>query len=109
MGEQHTNEPEVNGPEVNLDHEDIRDRHGNRITAEYVERALADILDGNVPVQPSEVRRGRPSLSGGPAHSPQVTFRLPDQLHRQAVDAAEREGKTVSALAREALERYLRQ
>ncbi|MCA1675853.1 MAG: hypothetical protein LC799_27995, partial [Actinobacteria bacterium] len=83
--------------------------HGHRITVEYVERALADILDENAPVEPSEVRRGRPSLSGGHVHSPQITFRLPDQLHRQAVDAAEREGKTVSTLAREALERYLRQ
>lgn len=60
MGEQHTNEPDVN-----LDHEDIRDRHGNRVTVEYVERALADILDENTPVEPSDVRRGRPSLSGG--------------------------------------------
>jgi hypothetical protein len=95
--------------DVDLDCEDLRDRHGNRVTPEYVQRALADILDENVPMAPSEVRPGRPSLSGGRTHSPQVTFRMPDQLHRQAVDAAEREGKTVSALAREALEQYLRQ
>ncbi|MFN2496107.1 MAG: hypothetical protein ABR608_09420 [Pseudonocardiaceae bacterium] len=104
MDKQHAEEPEVD-----LEREDVRDRHGNRITSEYLERALADILDKDAPVEPSEVRRGRPSLSGGSTHSPQVTFRLPDQLHRQAVDAAEREGKTVSALAREALEQYLRQ
>jgi hypothetical protein len=96
-------------PDVDLDREDVRDRHGHRVTQDYVERALADILDEDLPVQPSEVRRGRPSLSGHGAHSPQVTFRLPAQLHRDAVDAAEREGKTVSALAREAVERYLRQ
>ncbi len=78
------------------------------MTREYVERARADILDEDSLVTPSEVRPGRPSLSGGRTHSPQVTFRIPDQLHRQAVDAAEREGKTVSALAREALEQYLR-
>ncbi|MGH3928781.1 MAG: hypothetical protein ACRDTF_02240 [Pseudonocardiaceae bacterium] len=104
MDEQHAEEPDVD-----LEHEDVRDRHGNRITSKYLERALADILDEDAPIEPSEVRRGRPSLSGGSAHSPQVTFRLPDQLHRQAVDAADREGKTVSALAREALEQYLRQ
>jgi hypothetical protein len=95
-------------PDVDPDREDLRDRHGNRVTREYVERALADIVDENALVAPSEVRPGRPSLSGGRTHSPQVTFRVPDQLHRQAVDAAEREGKTVSALAREALEQYLR-
>lgn len=98
----------TNDPDVDLDREDLRDRHGNRVTREYVERALADILDEDIFVAPSEVRPGRPSLSGGHTHSPQVTFRVPDQLHRQAVDAAEREGKTVSALAREALEQYLR-
>lgn len=94
--------------DVDLDREDLRDRHGNRVTREYVERALADIVDENTLVAPSEVRPGRSSLSGVRTHSPQVTFRVPDQLHRQAVDAAEREGKTVSALAREALEQYLR-
>ncbi|MGH3685450.1 MAG: hypothetical protein ACRDRE_21870 [Pseudonocardiaceae bacterium] len=93
--------------DVDLDCEDLRDRHGNRVTREYVERALTDIVDENTLVASSEVRPGRPSLSGGRTHSPQVTFRVPDQLHRQAVDAAEREGKTVSALAREALEQYL--
>jgi hypothetical protein len=96
-------------PDVDLDREDVRDRHGRRVTADYVNRALADIIDEHSSVHPTEVRRGRPSLSGEGAHSPQVTFRLPAQLHRDAVDAAEREGTTVSALAREALERYLRQ
>lgn len=57
-------------PDVDLDREDVRDRHGNRITGEYLERALADILDEDAPVEPSEVRRGRPSLSGGGTHSP---------------------------------------
>ncbi len=99
------------GPEVDLDHEEVRDSHGNRVTPEYVEKALADVLDENSPVLPTDVITypGRPSLTGGRGHSPQVTFRLPEQLHREAVDAAEREGVTVSALAREALERYLRQ
>ena len=103
-----TSDQPTNEPDVDLDREDLRDRHGNRVTREYVQRALADILDENIQVAPSDVRPGRPSLSGGRTHSPQVTFRIPDQLHRQAVDAAERAGKTVSALAREALEQYLR-
>lgn len=94
--------------DADLDHEELRDRHGNRVTREYVRRALVDILDEDAPVAPIDVRPGRPSLSGGRTRSPQVTFRMPDQMHRQAVDAAEREGKTVSALAREALEQYLR-
>jgi hypothetical protein len=51
--------------------------------------------------------RGRPSLSGSRRHSPQVTFRVPDRLRARADEVAAREGKTVSQLAREALERYL--
>ena len=31
------------GPEVDLDHEEVRDSHGNRVTPEYVEKALADV------------------------------------------------------------------
>jgi hypothetical protein len=50
---------------------------------------------------------GRPSLTGEPKHSPRVTFRLDPEVRDRAVARAEREGKTVSALAREALERYL--
>lgn len=51
--------------------------------------------------------RGRPSLTGDKAPSPQVTFRLTKALRQQAQARAENEGKTVSTLAREALERYL--
>jgi len=38
------------GPEVDLDHEEVRDSHGNRVTPEYVEKALADVLDESSPV-----------------------------------------------------------
>lgn len=54
----------TNDPDVDLDCEDLRDRHGNRVTREYVERALADIVNENVLVVPSEVRpdgKARPS------------------------------------------------
>ena len=51
--------------------------------------------------------RGRPSLTGESQHSPRVTFRLDPEVRDKAAVRAEREGKTVSALAREALEQYL--
>ncbi len=44
---------------------------------------------------------GRKSLTGGSVHSPRIQFRLPE--HRAQV-----EGKSLSVLAREALEHYLR-
>lgn len=51
--------------------------------------------------------RGRPSLTGAARQSPQVTFRLDPATRASAAARAELEGKTVSALAREALEQYL--
>jgi hypothetical protein len=87
------------GPDVDLDQEDVRDSQNRRITEEYAEQAATEALE--------TARRGRPSLSGGRVHSPQVTFRLSRETEARAREAAKREGKTVSQLAREALERYL--
>lgn len=87
------------GPDIDLDDEVVLDRDGQRITEERARQIAEDTLD--------EVRRGRPSLSSPGTHSPHVSFRVPEQLHRDAVDAAQARGVSVSALAREALERYL--
>src|SRR4051794_24456802 len=82
------------GPDVDLDEEDVRLADGTRLTPqaadEIVERA----------------RRvaGRPSLSGEAQHSPQIAFRVPRTLRDKAAEIAAKEGKTVSELAREALE-----
>ncbi|MEX2556519.1 MAG: CopG family transcriptional regulator [Actinomycetota bacterium] len=87
------------GQDVDLKREVIRDRRGRRITDEYVRRAVADVHE--------KVGRGRPSLTGRAKTSPQVTFRLPPALRAKAEARAKREGKQVSQVAREALERYL--
>jgi predicted DNA-binding protein len=87
------------GPDVDLDVEIIRDKKGRRIT----EVRAAQLADEAL----SKVGRGRPSLAGGPSHSPQVSFRAPAELRVRAEERAAREGKTVSQLAREALERLL--
>jgi len=43
------------GPDVDLEREDIRDGRGQRITQDYVDRAVADVH--------AKVGRGRPSLT----------------------------------------------
>lgn len=78
-------------------------KSGTVITDEMAEQ-LADEAEAGYEVHPG---RGRPSLSGEASASPQVTFRLTGSLRDKARARAETEGKTVSALAREALERYL--
>jgi hypothetical protein len=51
--------------------------------------------------------RGRPSLTGHASQSPRVSFRLEPEVRDRAAARADREGKSLSALAREALEEYL--
>jgi hypothetical protein len=80
--------------------EDVRDRRGRRITQAYVDEAVADVH--------AKTGRGRPSLTGRGSTSPQVTFRLPLSLREEAEAQAREEGTKVSAVARKALEEYLK-
>jgi predicted HicB family RNase H-like nuclease len=82
------------GPDVDLDRDDVRLADGTRLT----EQQAADIVD--------EVRRrgGRPSLTGRAAVSPRIAFRVDPRVRDSAAQIADREGKTISQLAREALE-----
>jgi predicted HicB family RNase H-like nuclease len=84
----------VIGADVDLDNEEVRLRSGTRLTSKVAEEIV------------EEVRRtgGRPSLSGDAAHSPQIAFRVPPEVRERAAQVAAAEGKTVSQLAREALE-----
>ena len=89
----------ITGPDIDLDTEDVHDSKGRRITEDYARRAAEYDTEA--------VRRGRRSLTGGSIHSPRVSFRVPESLRTAAEEAAAREGKSVSELAREALEQYL--
>jgi predicted HicB family RNase H-like nuclease len=82
------------GPDVDLDRDDIRLADGSRLTQ--------DIADSVV----EHARRvaGRPSLSGNAEASPQIAFRVAPDVRDRAAQVAAREGKTISQLAREALE-----
>ncbi len=82
------------GPDVDLDTEDVRLADDTRLT----EQKATEIVD--------EVRRrvGRPSLTGEAAVSPRITFRITPAVRDRAAAIAAHEGKTVSQLAREALE-----
>lgn len=83
----------------------VRDSKGNPITSEYLDDVTAEAETG---YNLSELTpaRGRPSLTGH-GESPQVRFRLSTSLRDRAAERARTEGKSVSQLAREALEHYL--
>jgi predicted HicB family RNase H-like nuclease len=82
------------GPDVELDEQDVRLADGTRLT----EQKAAEIVE--------EVRRrgGRPSLTGDAAVSPRIVFRVAPGVRDRAAEIAASEGKTISQLAREALE-----
>lgn len=52
-------------------------------------------------------RAGRPSLSNDDTPSARVEFRVPPTLAEAAKERAERDGVSVSTVARAALEQYL--
>lgn len=80
--------------EIDLGREDVRLPDGTRLTA--------DVADAIV----SDVRRkaGRPSLTGAATASPRVSFRVTPEVRDRAAAIANGEGKTISQVAREALE-----
>ena len=86
-------------PDVDLGTDDVPDSQGRRITEEYAQEATAHAI--------ASVGRGRPSLTGTKATSPKVTFRVTPELRAKAAAEAERQGRRISDVAREALERYL--
>jgi predicted HicB family RNase H-like nuclease len=82
-------------------------RGGTVITEELAEQ-WAEEFERNPP-DPSEFERryvGRPSL-GQAGQSPRVSFRASPKLFKAAWKRADAEGRSLSSLAREALERYL--
>jgi hypothetical protein len=91
----------ITGPDVDLTEEVILDSKGRRVDQEYVDRALAEVEEHVT------AKRGRPSLSGDSASSPQVTFRVAADVKQSAEAIAKARGTTVSVLAREALEAYI--
>ncbi len=82
------------GADVDLDRDDVRLPDGTRLTEQRAAELIEEVRG----------RGGRPSLTGEAAISPRVTFRLTPAVRDRAAQIAEREGKTISQLAREALE-----
>ncbi len=82
-----------------------RSKSGTLITGELAER-LADEAEAGYELAAAK-RIGRKSLGGSRGASPRVNFRMTAELQSRAQARAEKEGKTVSQIAREALERYI--
>jgi hypothetical protein len=80
-------------------------KSGDVLTAAEIEALAVEAEAGYDLSQARRRRLGRPSLESGV--SPRVSFRTSRTLYDAAQRRARREGRTVSELAREAMERYV--
>jgi hypothetical protein len=91
-----------------VDDKDFGVTQGGTVITEELAEQWAEEFERNPP-DPSELERryvGRPSLSSE-GRSPRVSFRVPMDIYKAAWKRADKEGRSLSSLAREALERYL--
>jgi hypothetical protein len=84
----------------------VRLKSGKVLTEEDTER-IADEIESDEPIVFTAMRPvGRPSLDGN-GTSPRLSFRIPQELYDATAERAIEEERTVSAVAREALEKFL--
>jgi hypothetical protein len=82
-------------------------KDGTVLTDEIADELAAEAERG-YDLSKGELRPvGRKSLAGGSGRSPRVNYRITAELQQRALQRARREGKTLSQLAREALEHYV--
>jgi hypothetical protein len=86
---------------------DLKTKRGAKLTKQDIER-LADDAERGFDLSRAtreRVRPGRPSLAEG--ESPRISYRVAPSLFAAAQQKAKDEGRTLSEVAREALQRYL--
>ena len=84
---------------IDVDVEDVRLADGIRLT----EAGAHELVEQVLRTSP----RGRPSLTAPGRRSPQLRLTVPEQLRDGLRVRADAEHRSVSELAREAIERYL--
>lgn len=87
------------GGAIDLDVEDVRLADGTRLTEARAEALAEEVL--------TSLGRGRPSLTAPGERSPQLRLSVPAELRDRLQAQADREHRSVSAVAREALEQFL--
>lgn len=89
----------ADGGSIDLDKVDVRLADGSHLTEARAEELAREVLHA--------AGRGRPSLTGPGRRSPQLRLSVPERLRDGLKARASAEQRSVSELAREALERYL--
>lgn len=90
------------GPDIDLDEEEVYLADGTRLT-----EAAAEEL-GKRMVEEFERRRGRPSLTGEAERTPNLTIRVPSHLRSSLQRIADRQGRRLADVSRDALVEYVK-
>lgn len=88
------------GPDVDLDEEEFYTADGRRLT-EALAREIAEEAI-------RKVGRGRPSMTGQAAPTPNLTIRVPPALRASLQRIADAQGRRVAEVGRDALTEYAR-
>jgi predicted HicB family RNase H-like nuclease len=84
----------------------VKTKSGRVFTASEIDQLAAEAERG-FDLSTWAPRRGRPPLGAtAGAHSPRIAVRIPEDLHRRAMKRAAEEGRSISDVVRELLERY---
>lgn len=78
---------------------------GRQLTEADIER-VADEAERGFDLSTWRHSRGRPALEPGDTDSPRIAVRLPASLHRRVQHRALAEGRSVSQVVRDLLQRY---
>lgn len=87
--------------------ETLRSRSGTELGGKAADDLAREAESGYDLSKAKRRKVGRPPLAGSGA-SPRFSFRATPELYKAARERAEREGRTVSDLAREAVARYVK-
>ncbi len=80
---------------------------GAILTDEMIDALAAEAEQGYDLSCSEIVHVGRPALDGGTSESPRITIRTAPQLYKAVQDRAAADGRSVSEVARDALEAYV--
>ena len=87
----------------------VKTRSGRELSDGDIEKLAAEAEKG-LDLSGWRPRRGRPPLDAGAGeHAPRIAVRVPADVHRRVVARATREGRTMSEVVRDLLERYARE
>ena len=84
---------------------DLKTKKGTKLSKAAVEKLAAEAEAGYDLKKAKRQHAGRPSLSEG--ESPRISYRVAPALFKSAKKKAKSEGRTVSEVAREALQKYV--